>query len=458
MSRKPHVASIAPESARHPDLVIHARYLAQVENDNLLEHYSVVVQRGRILDILPSALAREYYQAKECVELDEHLLFPGLINLHTHAAMSLLRGVADDLPMMRWLKERIWPLESALVSHEFTHDGTRLACAEMLKGGVTTFNDMYFFPDAAATAAVEAGMRAILGITVLEFSGNYASDAADYLHKGVESFERWHAHPLIGFCLAPHAPYSVSDTTFERIQTLAAQLALPIHTHLHENHDEIREHLETYGCRPLYRLKRLGVLGPQFIGVHATHLLPDEIETLAEYGCNLVHCPASNLKLGCGIAPLADVRRAGIHVGLGTDSAASNNRLDILAETRLASLLAKGVNQDAGLCAAWEMLRMATLEAAIILGREESLGSITVGKWADMAAIRLDTLSLLPCYHPVSHLVYGAGREDVSHVWVGGEARVFDKVPLNIDVTHLKNIARLWQNRVVSCLKMDVRL
>ncbi|MCL2076263.1 MAG: TRZ/ATZ family hydrolase [Betaproteobacteria bacterium] len=444
---------MTPTADRQPDLVIHARYLAQVENAHLLEHHSVVISGQKIIDILPSTLARERYSPHESVELGNHLLIPGMINLHTHAAMSLMRGLADDLPLMVWLKENIWPTEAAMASRSFVHDGTLLACAEMLRGGVTTFNDMYFFPDAAAEAAVKAGMRAAVGITVMEFPNNYASDASDYLHKGLATLDQWRGHPLIGFCLAPHAPYTVSNASFERIQTLAAQLELPIHIHIHETGDEIRQHLEEFGCRPIHRLLQLGVLGGQLIGVHAVYLLEDELELLARHNGSIAHCPTSNLKLGSGVAPVSAMLARGINVGLGTDGAASNNRLDVLAEMRLASLLAKGVTGNAAEISAWQALYMATLGGAIALGKEQDIGSITVGKAADLAAIRLDDLNLSPCYHPVSHLVHCAGREDVSHVWVDGKCRVAEKKLLEFDIMELKNTIKLWHNRIVSCLK-----
>ncbi|MDR2365437.1 MAG: TRZ/ATZ family hydrolase [Zoogloeaceae bacterium] len=446
-----------PSSANTPaaaDLIIHARWVAQARV--LLEQHAVVVTNGRIADILPSHQARARYAAAETSELDEHLLIPGLVNLHTHAAMSLLRGVADDMPLMQWLETRVWPLEAALLSPRFIEEGTELACAEMLKGGVTCFNDMYFFPDAAAQAAASIGMRAVLGITVLEHPSAYASDAADYLDKGLSAREVWRDHPLIRFCLAPHAPYSVSDASFERVQTLAAQLELPIHLHIHETADEIRRHLEAYGCRPLHRLDRLGLLGPQLIGVHAVHLLADEIAALARNNCNIAHCPASNLKLGSGFAPMAELLEQGVNVGLGTDGAASNNRLDILAEMRLASLLAKGGSGDARRVTAWQALDMATLNGARALGMEEEIGSIAIGKRADLVAVRMDTLALSPCFDPVSHLVYAVGREDVSHVWVDGRCRVLDRMLLHGEKTSLlKSCARLWQNRISAYLKLD---
>ncbi|MDR3159104.1 MAG: TRZ/ATZ family hydrolase [Zoogloeaceae bacterium] len=441
------------DTSHAADLAIHARWIAHPSH-TLLEQHAVIVANGRIVDILPSRQARERYAPAEAMELDEHLLIPGLINLHAHAAMSLLRGVADDMPLMQWLKARVWPLEAALLSPRFIAEGTELACAEMLMGGVTCFNDMYFFPEAAAEAAVSIGMRAVLGVTVLEFPSAYAHDAADYLDKGLAARDVWREHPLLRFCLAPHAPYSVSDASFERIQTLAAQLELPIHLHVHETAEEIRRHLEEHGCRPLHRLDRLGILGPQLIGAHAVHLLADEIATLARNNCNIAHCPASNLKLGSGFAPIAELLEQGVNVGLGTDGAASNNRLDILAEMRLASLLAKGASGDARCLPAWQALDMATINSARALGMEEEIGGIAIGKRADLVAVRMDALALSPCFDPISHLVYAAGREDVSHVWVDGCCRILDKMLLHGEKTSsLKNCARLWQNRVSAYLK-----
>jgi 5-methylthioadenosine/S-adenosylhomocysteine deaminase len=439
-----------PHSSPVPDLLIHARWLADVRREVLLEHHAVAVCDGRIVDILPSALARERYTARETVTLSEHLLIPGLINLHTHAAMSLIRGMADDLPLMRWLREHIWPVEAAHVSPQFIRDGTRLACAEMLQSGITCFNDMYFFPEVAAEAAVEMGMRAVLGMVVFEFPSAYASDSADYLSKGLAAREVWQAHPLVHFCLAPHAPYTVSDASFERIRTLAAQLELPIHLHIHETEDEIRTHLREHGCRPLARLERLGLLGPQFIGVHAVRLEDADLKTLARHNCHVAHCPTSNLKLGSGIAPLNALLEHGVNVGLGTDSAASNNRLDILAEMRLASLLAKGTSGDASRVPAWQALRMATLNSASALGLEQEIGSIDLGKSADLCAIELDALELLPCFDPLAHLVHCVGRSHVSHVWVRGQCCLFGKTLLNCSTDSLKNAVRLWQNRLES--------
>ncbi len=434
--------------AQNIDLLIDARWIAPVEPDCLLEGHSVAVDDGRIVALLPTCETRDRFSARERVELANHLLIPGLVNLHTHAAMSLMRGLADDLPLMDWLEKHIWPAEAAHVSADFVAAGTRLACAEMLLGGITCFNDMYFFPEAAAHAATTLGMRAVLGITAIEFPTAYASDADDYLAKGLAAQDRWRNHPLIRFCLAPHAPYTVSDKTFERIATLAAQLQLPIHCHIHETQAEICGSLERFGCRPLERLDRLGLVGPGLLAVHAVHLETGEIDLLARYGASVAHCPASNLKLASGIAPIAAMVAAGINVGLGTDGAASNNRLDLFSEMRLAALLAKGTSGDAAALPARQALRMATLGGARALGMEAEIGSLAVGKAADLCAVDFSDPTTHPCYDPISHLVYVAGREQVSHVWVGGNCCVTGKVISGLNLDELENSVRLWQNRV----------
>jgi len=434
-----------PESI---DLLIESRWIAAVDPDVVLKNHAVAVHNGRILAILPSSEARLRYQAGQRVQLGEHILIPGLINLHTHAAMSLMRGIADDLPLMDWLQKHIWPIEAAHMSAQFVLDGTRLACAEMLKGGITCFNDMYFFPDAAATAASEFGMRAALGITTLEFPTPYASDADDYINKGLAVREKWLDNPLISFCLAPHAPYTVSAPTFERIQTLAAQMNLPIHCHVQETRYEVEESHRLHQQAPLARLHELGLLGPGFIGVHAVHLAEDELQLLARTGCSVAHCPTSNLKLASGIAPVARMRQLGINVGLGTDGAASNNRLDLLGEMRLAALLAKGSTGDASALPAHAALRMATLNGAIALGLGDETGSISVGKAADLCAVHLGNLENQPCYDPVSHLVHVAGRECVSHVWVAGKCCVEHKTLLANGQNDLESAIALWQNRL----------
>ena len=431
------------------DLLIEARWIIPVEPANIvLENHALAIDKGRIVAILQQSDANARFSPRQVKQLPHHVLIPGLVNLHTHAAMTLLRGLGDDLPLMEWLQNHIWPAEAAHVSPQFVYDGTRLACAEMLLGGITCFNDMYFFPEAAATAASELGMRAVLGITAIEFPTPYASDADDYINKGLAVRETWLDNPLIGFCLAPHAPYTVADKTFERILTLSGQLNLPIHCHIHETAQEIKDSQSQHQMTPLERLQRLGLLGPGFIGVHAVHLSEEDLQRLAATGSSIAHCPTSNLKLASGFAPVARMRQLGINVGLGSDGAASNNRLDLFGEMRLAALLAKGLSGDASALPAHEALRMATLNGAIALGLGHEIGSITPGKAADLCAISLGELHCQPCYDPVSHLVNVVGRESVTHVWVAGKCCVDHKRLLWNGQNDLESAVALWQNRL----------
>ena len=405
---------------------------------------------GNIEALLPVAQARARFAGYERIALDEHALIPGLVNAHTHAAMTLMRGLADDLPLMRWLEEHIWPAEKRHVSPQFVRDGTLLACAEMLRGGITCFNDMYFFPQAALESALEAGMRSAHGIIVIEFPSAYAADAADYLRKGLEVRDRYGDEPLASFCLAPHAPYTVADATFRHVATLAAELDLPVHVHVHETEDEVQRSLAEHGVRPLERLQRLNLVTPNLIAVHAVHLSREEIALLARHGSSVVHCPSSNLKLASGFAPVAKLAAAGVNVALGTDGAASNNRLDMFQEMRSAALLAKALARDAQAMPAHAALRAATLGGAQALGLAERIGSITPGKAADLVAVSLRAPELAPCYDVVSHLVYAAGREHVTHVWIAGELRLLDAELQNDVFARLDTRMALWQNALGS--------
>jgi len=429
------------------DLVIDARWVVPVESDDVvLEEHSVVVCAGRIAAVLPTPEAARAYSTRQRVTLREHVLIPGLVNLHTHAAMTLMRGLADDRPLMEWLKDHVWPVELRHVSPEFVYDGTLLACAEMLRGGVTFFNDMYFFPEAAARACLDSGMRAGIGLIAVEFPSAYASDADDYLAKGLALRDRLGAEERLSFCIAPHAPYTVADRTFERIAILAEELDLPVHIHLHETAEEVRGGVEAYGKRPLERLEALGLLSPRLIGVHAIHLDPAEITRLARNGCSIAHCPSSNLKLASGFAPTVSLLAAGVNVGIGTDGAASNNRLDMFQEMRTAALLAKAVAGRADAFPAHAALRCATLGGARAVGLEAQLGSISPGKLADLCAVTLGEPETQPCYDPISHLVYACGREHVTHVWVGGRALLEDRVLRQVDPRVLEKRTVLWQN------------
>jgi 5-methylthioadenosine/S-adenosylhomocysteine deaminase len=434
------------------DLIIEAKWIATVSGA-VLENHSAVINGGIILDVLKQDDCKQRYVSNDLVTLDDHVLLPGLINLHTHAAMSLMRGLADDLPLMVWLQEHIWPAEKQVLSERYVRDGTLLGCAEMLAGGTTCFADMYFYPESIASAAIQAGMRANIGLVVLEFPTAYASDADDYLLKGLDARDVWRSNPLLTASLAPHAPYTVENRTFEKIITYAEQLGLGIHTHLHETQDELTQSIDRYGQRPLKRLMELGVLGPNLIAAHCVHLEPEEMEMLAEFGCHVAHCPASNLKLGSGIARVADLLQHHVNIGIGTDGSASNNRLDMFAEMRLAALLAKGASGDAAVLPAKQALEMATIDAARALGMDDKIGSVEAGKLADLTAVRLDAPETLPCFDPISHLVYVAGNQHVTHTWVAGALRYQklngqDGVYANIEPSELKEITTLWRSRL----------
>jgi 5-methylthioadenosine/S-adenosylhomocysteine deaminase len=432
------------------DLLLLPQWVVPVETEGTLTDHAVVVRDGQILDVLPAADAHARYDAAHTLALPGQVLIPGLVNLHCHAAMSLLRGFADDQPLMAWLQQYIWPAEKKHLSDAFVRDGTLLAAAEMLAGGVTTVNDMYFYPAAAGEAFIQAGMRAMLGMIVVEFPSAYATDADDYLSKGLAMRDALKDEPLLSFAFAPHAPYTVSDATFGRINTLAEQLGVPIHTHLHETADEIATSLQQHGVRPLERLARLGLLGPNFIGVHAVHLNEAEIEFLAVHGCHVAHCPTSNLKLASGIAPITQLAAAGINLGLGSDGAASNNRLDLFAEMRLAALLAKGISGNAAALPAAAALKAATLGGARALNLDSQIGSITPGKRADLVAVDLSATSSQPVFDPISHLVYVAGRENVSHVWVDGKHTVNNRALVGLDADDLSARAAYWRAKITA--------
>lgn len=362
--------------------------------------------------------------------------------------MTLMRGLADDRSLMDWLQNHIWPVETRLVSRDFVQDGTLLACAEMLRGGITCFNDMYFHPETAARAALAAGMRAAVGIIVIEMPSAYASDADDYLSKGLAARDELKQEPLLSFCIAPHAPYTVGDKTLERIAMLQGELDLPLHMHVHETREEIEQEVARHGVRPLARLHAHGLVDAALIAVHAVHLTAQEDALLAEKGCHIAHCPSSNLKLASGLEPPSRLLKHGVNVGLGTDGAASNNRLDLFTEMRLAALLAKGATGDPTVLPAQTVLEMATVRAAQALGIDDRVGTLAPGKQADMTAVDLDAVELLPCYDPLSHLVYAAGREHVTHVWVNGELRVESSRLVGLDAHELRAKAAYWKDKI----------
>lgn len=438
----------SPPAPSEVDLAIHARWIVPVEPAGALDHHALVIDEGRIVAVLPSREVAAAFAPRASVDLPTHALVPGLVDAHAHSAMTLLRGIADDVALKPWLEEHIWPREGKHVSPEFVRDGTLLACAEMLAGGITCCNDMYFFPEASAQVYEEVGLRAMIGLPVLDFPTAYAADADGYLRAGLEARDRYKRSPRLGFSLAPHAPYTVGDASFAKIVTYARQLDLPIQTHLQETRAELDDALAATGATPLARLDRLGVTGPGFVAIHAVHPGEGDVERLARQGCHVVHCPASNMKLASGAAPVASYLAAGINVAIGTDGAASNNRIDLWSEMRLASLLAKVTSGDPTALPAATVLRMATLGGARAIGLDDRIGSLVPGKAADAVAVDFSSIALAPCYDPVSHLVHAAGREHVTDVWIGGERVVERSMPSRLDPAAIAARAALWRDRI----------
>ena len=433
------------------DTLINARWVIPVTPDCApREDHSIAVHHGRIVALLPAAEAAARYQARETLERPDHALLPGFVNSHTHSPMSLLRGLADDLPLMEWLRRHIWPVEQRWVGPEFVADGSELAIAEMLRGGTTCFNDMYFFPDVTARTAARLGMRAAIGLIVLDSPSAWAETAAEYLHKGLALNDEYREHPLISTAFAPHAPYTVGDEALIKVRQLSDELELPIHTHLHETADEVRASEASCGERPLARFARLGLLTPLLQAVHMTQLDDADIDLVARTGINVIHAPESNMKLASGACPVARLTEAGVNVALGTDSAASNNDQDMLGEMRSASLLAKHVAGSAQAMDAASTLRMATINGANALGLGDAIGSLEPGKWADIACIDLARLNTQPVYDPVAQIVYAANRDQVTDVWVGGRQLLAEGRLTRIDVDDLLARARAWGPRITS--------
>jgi 5-methylthioadenosine/S-adenosylhomocysteine deaminase len=431
------------------DQIIHARWVIPVEpGHTVLENHAIAIHEGNIVAVESSDEIRANFQSDTIHELGNHALIPGLINTHTHAAMSLMRGLADDLPLMTWLNEHIWPAESKWVSKDFVRQGSEHAVAEMIRSGTTCFNDMYFFPDTTAAVASAAGIRAVVGLIMIDFPSAWASDWQEYFDKGLSVHDQFRADELITTAFAPHAPYSVSNEPLQKILTYSDELNIPIHMHVHETSDEIDQGMERYGSRPLHRLQELGLLTPGMIAVHMTHLQDHEIEQFSHTGAHVVHCPQSNMKLASGFCPVQRMLDDGINVALGTDGAASNNDLDMLAEMQAAALLGKAIANDAAAVSAETALAMATINGARALGIDETTGSLQVGKAADITAIDLNQLETQPLYNPVSQIVYAASRDQVTHVWCNGRTLLDNRELQTLDLHKLMDNAQSWQSRL----------
>jgi 5-methylthioadenosine/S-adenosylhomocysteine deaminase len=437
------------ETTRAIDLLIEARWLIPVEPHGVvLENHAVAIEGDRIVAIVPIADSSTRFAPRERVTLTEHALIPGLINAHTHNPMTLMRGLADDLPLMRWLHDHIWPAEAKAISPEFVRDGVELAIAEMLRGGTTCCNENYFFPDVQAATYRRLGFRAMVALPIIEFPSAWAQSRDEYFDKGLAVHDEFRGEALIGTSLGPHAPYTVSDESFERIRVLADQLDIPVHLHLHETAQEVEDAKREHGARPFARMQALGLVNDHLIAVHMTQLTDAEIAACAEAGVSVAHCAESNLKLASGFCPAEKLRRAGVNLALGTDGCASNNDLDMFGEMRSAALLAKAVANDASALDAAQTLRAATLGGAKALGWNERIGSIEVGKQADLCAVRLDAIETQPMYNVISQLVYAAGRHQVSDVWIAGTRKLRDGAPPDLDMDELREKARRWRDRL----------
>ncbi len=431
------------------DTLIHAKWIIPGgETKSVLENHALVIKNGKIQAILPSQDAARHYSAKNSEKYSSHVIIPGLINSHTHIAMNYFRGLADDLALMNWLNNHIWPAEKKWVSHEFVRDASFFAMAEMIRSGTTCFNDMYFFLEATAEAADIAGLRAHIGITVIEFPTNWAQTTDEYFQRGLEFFERYKHHDQITATLAPHAPYTVSDQSMLRVKEIAETHDLKINLHLHETADEVNQSLAQIKMRPIRRLHELGLLSPRLIAVHMTQLNDEDLEILAKDQPNVVHCPESNMKLASGICPVEKLRSIGINVALGTDGAASNNDLNMLGEMRTAAFLQKLATHNPEALSAADAIQLATLNGAKALGIDHITGSLAPGKAADFAVINLDEIETLPLYHPTSQIVYAASRHQVTDTWVAGKPLMKNRKLLTLDENELMAKAKHWGEKI----------
>ncbi|RXR07092.1 TRZ/ATZ family hydrolase [Pseudoxanthomonas composti] len=431
------------------DLLIEAGFIVPVEpHAVVLSDHAVAITGERIVAIAPREQARARFAPKQVVSRPHSVLIPGLVNAHTHNPMTLLRGVADDLPLMVWLQQHIWPVEAAVIGPEFVGDGTAFAVAEMLRGGTTCANENYFFPDVQAAVYKQLGFRALVGLPVINFPTAWAKSDDEYFDKAGQVHDAWRDDALVSTAFAPHAPYTVSDANFERVRMLADQLDMSVHLHTHETAQEVADSLKEYGQRPLARLDRLGLVNDRLIAVHMTQLTDSEIHLCAERGVSVVHCPESNLKLASGFCPACALVRAGVNLAIGTDGCASNNDLDMFGETRTAAILAKAVANDATALDAPSALRAATLGGARALGLEEKIGSIEVGKQADLACIDLSGLESQPLHHVLSQIVYATGRHQVTDVWIAGHRKLAERVLVDMDIDRLIANARQWRERI----------
>ena len=428
----------------HPDWIIPV-----IPEGDVLTGYSIALRDDKIVAILPTQ-DTTYITARDTYTLPEHVLIPGLVNAHGHAAMSLLRGYADDLPLTPWLENFIWPAEATHVSEEFVRDGTELAIAEMIRSGTTSFTDMYFFPDIAADTAQSMGMRCQIAFPVFDFPTIWAKDGDEYISKGLSLRDKLKHSELVSVAFGPHAPYTVNEENLTKVAILAAELDVAVHIHLHETQGEVHQGVEQNGERPIDTLHRLGLLGPKTQCVHMTDLGEQDIDLLQATAAHVIHCPASNMKLASGTCPVSKLLSKGINVALGTDGAASNNSLNLFSEIRTAALLAKLHTGDASALPAQQALSMATINGARAMGMGDALGSIEVGKLADLVAVDMSSPETMPVYNPLSQLVYACNGSQVTHSWINGKLVLEDRALKNVDLDNIIQKTKKWRHRIGS--------
>ena len=432
------------------DLILTANALVSV-TETFTAQNSIAIKEGKIIAIDSFEQLSSQYQCDNVHSLPHHILMPGLINAHGHSAMSLLRGFADDMPLMDWLENKIWPLEQQFVDPEFVFDGSQLAIAEMLRSGTTCFSDMYFFPDACAQAVQQTGIKAQLSFPVFDFPSAWGNGPDDYLSKGEALIQQFSQHSRLSIVPGPHAPYTVSDQVLLDAKQLANRYQTGLQMHLHETEFEVNDAVSSNGIRPIQRLLELGLLDKSFQAVHMTCLNAEDIAICRDTELSIVHCPISNLKLGSGFLPLQAVVKADINIALGTDGAASNNSLNMFNELQTAALIAKGSAKDPSLLPARQAIAMATLYGAKALGLEQSTGSIAVGKDADIIAIDISQLEQQPHFDTLSLLTYSNIGPRVSHSYVQGKCLMQDyqfTAASKLDIDAITARAKYWQDKI----------
>ena len=446
--------AVAEADTDRIDLVIKGDYVVTMDAAmTVIENGAVAIDEGVIVAVGPAAEIEANYPAVETLAGENRVVMPGLVNGHSHAAMTLLRGVADDLALMDWLNNYIFPAEVEFVDPEFVRIGTELACWEMIRGGTTTFVDMYYYPDTIAEVVEQCGMRAMISATVIDQRSPDAEDAGDSISKGIGFIERWKGRnsrimPIFG----PHANYTLNAEQLQATRAAATALGVPISIHLSESPYEVQYSKENYGTTSIELFESIGFFDGPTIAAHVVWPTEAEIPILAERKVGVIHNPTSNMKIASGVAPVADMLAAGVRVGLGTDGAASNNDLDLWEEMRLASFLQKVEEMNPEVLSAAEVLRMVTSGGATAIGLGESIGSLEAGKRADLIQVAFDDVHHVPTYDVISHLVYVTDEQDVASVVVDGQLLMRERVFLTIDTARVADEARALAARIQAAL------